>query len=167
MIDNQGKIQGRVSIVDILIVLAVLALAAGFVYRQATPHIADILRPDDTFYVTFEVNRIRSVIAEDAIVIGDQVFRQHAAHQSLGTIVAVEYLPATEVMLRTDGTAINAVMEGRYSLRITVESTGSITGAGFFANGNDHMAPGGEVALINSRFIFPLARVYAVGEERP
>jgi len=167
MIDNQGKIRGKVSIIDIIIVLVVLALAIGFIYRQATPHIADILRADDTVYITFEVNRIRSVIAEDAVVVGDSVFRQHAARQALGTIVAVEHLPATEVMQRADGTAVNAIMEGRYSLRITIESTGNSTNSGFFANGNDHLAPGGEVALINSRFIFPLARVYSVSTERP
>ena len=167
MIDNQGKIRGRVSIVDILIVVVVLALAVGFVYRRATPHIGEILRPDDTFYVTFEVNRIRSVITEDAIVIGDRVFRQHATHQPLGTIVAVERLPATDVLLRSDGTAVNVTMEGRYTLKITLEAVGSITDAGFFANGNDHVAPGSEAALINSRFVFPSARVFAVGTEHP
>jgi len=166
MIDKQGKISGRVSVIDIILVLVVLALIAGFAYRRATPHIGAILQGDAPFYVTFEVNRIRGAIAADAVVIGDQVFRQHATQQPIGTIVAIERYPATEVMMRTDGTALVATMEDRYSLRITVRSTGSITPAGYFANGNDHLAPGGEVALINSQFIFPLARVYAVGEDR-
>jgi len=167
MVDNQGKIRGRVSIIDIILVLVILALAAGFVYRRATPHITEILEGDATFYVTFEVNRIRSVIAEDAVVIGDRVFRQHATHQSLGTIVDIQHMPATEIMMRTDGTAILATMEERYSLRITIQATGSITNAGYFVNGNDHLSPGGEVAIINNRFIFPLARIYYVGIERP
>ncbi|MCL2404266.1 MAG: DUF4330 domain-containing protein [Defluviitaleaceae bacterium] len=167
MIDNQGKIRGRVSIIDIIIVLVVLALVAGFVYRRATPHISDIIRGETPFYVTFEVNRIRSVIAEDSVVVGDKVFRQHATRQALGTIVNIEHMPATEVMMRTDGTAILATMEERYSLRITIQATGSITNSGFFVNGNDHLSPGGEVAIINNRFIFPLARVYYVGTERP
>jgi len=161
MIDNQGRIKGRVSIIDILIVLAVLALVAGFVYRQATPHIADILRPDDTFQVTFEVNRIRSVIAEDAVVVGDLVFRQHD-RQALGRIVAVDRHPATEVMQRSDGSAVLATMDDRYSLHITIEATGSISNSGVFVNGNDAISPGAEIVLINRRFIFPLARVYSV-----
>ena len=167
MIDNQGKIRGRISIIDIVIILVVVALVIGFVYRQASPHIGEILRADETVYVTFEVNRIRSVIAEDSVVVGDMVFRQHAARQALGTIVAIENLPATEVMQRADGTAVLATMEDRYSLRITIEATGTINNSGFFANGNEHLAPGGEVALINSRFIFPLARVYSISAERP
>ena len=161
MVDNQGRIKGRVSIVDIVIVLALLALIAGFVYRHAAPRLDEILRPDDSFQITFEVNRMRSVIAEDAVVIGDLIFRQHD-RQALGRIIAVEKHPATEVMQRTDGTAVLAVMEDRYSLHITIEATGSVTESGFVVNGNDHISPGAEIALINSRFIFPLARVFSV-----
>ena len=165
MIDKQGRLFSRVSIVDIAIVLVVLGLIAGFAYRRAAPHLDDRLRPDETFYVTFEVNRIRGIIVEDAVVVGELLFRQHD-RQPLGRIVDIERLPATEIMQRTDGSAILATMEGRYSLRITIEATGSITAAGYFANGNDPMAPGAEVLLINRRVFFPLARVYSVGRER-
>ena len=161
MIDSHGKIKGRVSIVDILIVLAVIVLIVGFVYRQGADRIGDILRPDEQFQVTFEVNRIRSIIAEDAIVIGEYVFRQHD-RQPLGQIIAVEKHPATDIMMRSDGTALLATMEGRYALHITVQATGTVSESGFIVNGIDHMAPGAEVALINSRFIFPLARVFSV-----
>ena len=162
MIDNQGKIRGRVSIIDIVIVVVVLALAVGFAYRRNAESIASILRADETVHITFEVNRIRSIIAEDAVVVGDKLFRQHATHQPLGTIIAVERLPATELMRRSDGTAVLATMEDRYALRITIEATGRIRDSGFFANGNDHLAPNAEIAIINNRFIFPLARVYSV-----
>jgi len=161
MIDNHGKIKGRVSIIDILIVLAVVALVVGFLYRQATPHIDSILRPDDHFQVTFEVNRIRSAIAEDTVVVGEYVFRQHE-RQPLGRIISVERHPATDIMMRSDGTALLATMEDRYALHITIEATGSLSESGFFINGNDHVSPGAEIAIINRRFIFPLARVHSV-----
>jgi len=167
MINNQGKIRGRVSIIDILLVVILLALVGSFVYRRAAPHIQEILDADNTFYVTFEVNRIRSVIAQDSVVIGDKVFRQHATHQALGTIVDIERLPATNVMVRSDGTAVLATMEDRYSLRITIRATGTINERGFIVNGNDPLALGGDVVLINNRFIFPLANVYYIGVERP
>ena len=165
MVDKQGRLFSRVSIIDIIIVVAILVLGAGFVYRQAAPRLGDIIRPDDTFYVTFEVNRLRGIIVDDSVVIGELLFRQHD-RQALGRIIDVERLPATEILQRTDGTAVLATMDDRYALRITIEATGSITDSGYFANGNDHMAPGAEVVLINSRVIFPLARVYSVSRER-
>jgi len=161
MIDNQGRIKGRVSIVDIFIVLLLVALVAVFVYRQATPHIEAILRPDDEILVTFEVNRMRSVIAEDAVVVGEYVFRQHN-RQPLGRIISVYNHPATDIMQLPNGTAINAVMEDRYALHITIAATGNVSESGFLVNGNDNISPGAEVVLINRRFIFPLARVYSV-----
>ena len=166
MIDSQGKIKGRVSIIDILIVLAVLALAAGLLYRRATPRLQDILRPADEFYIVFEVNRIRSVIAENSVEVGDLLFRQHE-RQPLGRIVAIERHPATDVMRRSDGTAIMAVMEDRYNLHITIEAVGSITPSGYFVNGIDHIATSAEIVLANNRIHFPLARVQFVGTELP
>ena len=166
MIDSQGKIKGRVSIIDILIVLAVLALAAGLVYRRATPRLQEILRPSDEFYIVFEVNRIRSIIAENSVEVGDLIFRQHE-RQPLGTIVAIERHPATDIMRRTDGTAIIAEMEDRYNLHITVEAIGSITNSGYIVNGNDHIATSAEIVLANNRIHFPLARVHFVGQELP
>jgi len=165
MIDKQGKLFNRVSIIDIAIIIAILALGFGFAYRRAAPHLDEVLRPDETFYVTFEVNRIRSLIVSDAVAVDDVFFRQHG-RQPLGRIVDIERLPATEILRRRDGTAMLATMEERYALRITIEATGSINDVGFWANGNDHMAPGAEVQLINSNVFFPLARVYSVSRER-
>ena len=167
MIDNQGRIKGRVSIVDIIIVLAIVALVAGLIYRQATPHLADILRPDDEFYVTFEVRRMRDIIVDNSVEIGDVLFRQHDRSQPLGTIVAIERFPATDILPRTDGTAVLATMEQRYNLHITIAAIGTVAAGGYFVNGVDHMAPGSEIALINNRVIFPFGRVYSVGDVRP
>jgi len=166
MINSQGRIMGRVSIIDILIILAVLALALGFVYRRAAPGLQDILRPDEQFYIVFEVNRIRSVIAADAIEVGDLMFRQHDT-QPLGRIISIEKFPATDFMRRTDGSAIIAEMEDRYNLHITLESVGSITDSGFFVNGNDHIAASADVVIASNRVHFPLARVQFIGEELP
>ena len=162
MIDNKGRILGRVSIVDILIVLAVIALAVGLLYRGG-PAFTDMLRPTDEFYVTFEVRRMRGLVVEGTVREGDVVFRQHE-RRALGTVVDVELIPATDILLRTDGTAMLAPAEQRYNLRITIAATGRVTDAGFFINGVDHVAPGREVALINNRIIYPFARVYSITE---
>ena len=161
MIDNQGRIKGRISIIDILIVLAIVGMVAGIMYRRAAPHIADILSPEEEFVIVFEVNRIRSIIAHDTVQVGHMLFRQHE-RQALGRIIDVEHLTAIDIMQRRDGTAILAEMEGRYSLRITIEATGSVTTSGYLINGNTHLAPGTDIVLINSRVVFPVARVYSI-----
>jgi len=165
MIDKNGKIFGKVSIIDIIIVLAILVLGIGFVYRQTSEQLQTVLNPTDEFYIVFESNRLRGVNV-DAISVGDIMFRLHD-RQPMGTIIDMEVHPATETLRRSDGVAVLAEMEGRYRVVLTLESRGSITDTGYFVNGLDHIAPGSEVVLVSNRVYLPVAMVYAIGTERP
>jgi len=161
MIDNKGRIKGRISIIDIVLAVALLALVAGFVYRQI-PRIQDILNPTTPLYVTIQGEGLRHFVT-DAIEIGDVMFRSHV-NQPLGTVVAIEIEPALDYLHRLDGTAVLAIMEERYTIRITLDAIGSITDRGFLVNGLDHMAVGSEIALISNRSFIPDGRVVAIGE---
>jgi hypothetical protein len=124
-----------------------------------------IINPTDVFYVTFEQNRYRDNTAE-VLNVGDVMFRLHE-QQPLGRVVAVSQAPATEFMRLTDGTALNAVNEGRVRYIVTLEATGSITDRGFFVNGNDHIAVGSDLKIVSNRVYFTSAEVIAISTERP
>jgi len=165
MVDSNGRIKGRISIVDIIIVLAIVALVVGFVFRQTSDYLGDIINPNDVFYITVEGRELRHFIV-DAIEVGDVVFRRHV-RQPIGTIVDVQVSPAMDIMQRTDGTAVLAEMEGRYTVHIVIQSTGSIRSTGYFINGNDHVAAGSEIALTSNRVIIAMGRIHSVDRVRP
>jgi len=165
MIDKNGRLFGRVSVIDIIIVLAVLVLGAGFVYRQTSARLQTVINPSDEFYVVFEVNGLREVNTR-AIAEGDLIFRIHD-RQPLGEVVDITLRPATQAMHLDDATVIMAEMEERYRVFITLASVGSITEVGYFVNGLEHLAPGLDMVLVSNRLILPVTRVAAVGEERP
>ncbi|MCL2286851.1 MAG: DUF4330 domain-containing protein [Firmicutes bacterium] len=161
MIDNSGRIKGRVSIVDIVLVVAILVLVAGFVYRQTSDRIGQILRPDTPILVTVQGDGLRHFITE-SVSIGDVFYRQHE-RTAIGTVVDIHIEPAMDYLHRSDGTAVLAVSEGRYRILITLEATGSVVyGRGYFINGLDHLAPGGEIALISNRVFIPRGQIYSV-----
>lgn len=162
--DKNGKILNKVSIIDILIILAILAVAVGFVYRQTNQRLGQIINPDTPFYVTIQGEGLRHFIT-DAIDVGDVVYRRHS-RQPLGRVIQIDVEAAQDILLRTDGTASLVPSEGRYNIFITLESVGSITDVGFFVGGNDHIARGSEVELVSNRVFIPTATVYFVGEER-
>ena len=162
MIDKNGKIFGKVSIIDILIIVAILAVGIGFVYRNVAPQFSYIINPNDVFYVTIESNRLRG-FNKDAIEVGDLMFRLHGTHP-LGRVVDIFYGPAMEIIRRTDGLADLVQMEERYQIFITLESTGNIRATGYFVNGNDHIAPGSEIILVSNRVHLPLTTVYSIRE---
>jgi len=164
MIDKNGKIFKKVSIIDVLIILAVLDVAIGFVYRQTNQRLVQIFNADTPFYVTIHGEGLRHFII-DAVDIGDVVYRRHS-RQPLGRVIQIDVEGAQDILLRSDGTASLVPSEGRYDIFITLESLGSITEVGFFVGGNDHIARGSEVELVSNRVFIPTATVYFVGEER-
>jgi len=165
VIDEKGRLFGKVSILDLLIVLAIIGVGAGYVYRQISPRIAMIINANDVFYITLEVERQRAFNAH-AVAPGDVMFRQHD-NQPLGTVVSVDLVPATNIMHRIDGTALIVETEYRYTAYITLESIGTITNRGHFVNGTTLMAPGRNVVLMSNRVIMPNARVYSVSQDMP
>jgi len=160
MIDNNGRIKGRISIVDIVLVIAVIGLIAGFIITRSIEDIADIIRPNTPFEVVIQVEGIRDVIV-DAVSEGDLMFRQHERN-AIGRVTNIEVEQALGYMHHLNGTVSRVPIEQRYTIFITLEAVGSERARGFFINGNDHMAPGGHIPLLSNRVFLPTGRIESV-----
>ena len=162
LIDGKGRLFGKISLIDIFVILAVVLLLIGFVYNRTAPNVRRIIMADTPLYVTFLVEGVREFTLS-AVQEGDVFFRQHE-RVPLGTVAYVENAPAYDIMIRTDGTAIYVPVEGRYNMYITLSGVGSITDTGFFVNGTQQMAEGGRMS-IQSNTLLTMARVYSVEEK--
>jgi hypothetical protein len=165
LLDDRGRLFGRVSLIDIILLVTALGLGLGYVYQRTSQEINQIVNADTAIYVTLAANQMRE-FSVNAVEVGDVMYRQHD-RQPLGTVVRVEAEPATEYLLRPDGTAERVPMEDRYRTFITLECTGSVTEAGYYVNGNLHIAPGIEMVLVSNRVIIPESQVQAVSETAP
>jgi len=163
MIDKHGKLFKRFSIIDLIIVLAVIVIIAGFTVRQLVPRLQNVIAPSDTFYVQVEGTGLRHFIT-DEIHIGDVVARQFV--HTIGTVVDVAVSPAMDYLHRANGTAMLVPMEQRYNILITIQAIGSINDNGFFINGTDRIAPGSEIALHSNRVFIPDGRVQSISTTR-
>ena len=164
MVDNKGRLFGKVSIIDIAIVVVIAAVLVGFLYRQTSDELGRIINPDTPFYVTIQGTGLRHFII-DSVDVGDVVYRRHS-RQALGRVVDINVETAHDLLHRSDGTVVLAPMEGRYDIAITIEAIGSITDVGYFIGGNDHVARGSEVELVSNRVFIPTASVYHVSRTR-
>lgn len=162
VVDQNGKIAGKVSIIDLILVVAILLLVVGFIYRHASPRISNIISGGTPLTIVLEAEGHRHFTA-DAVAVGDVIFRMHE-RQPLGVISEVELLPSFYLMQRTDGVAVRAQQEHRVTIRVTIEGSGSVDNRGFFVNGTDHLAVGSEVSLVTNMVNLPNARVVAVQE---
>ena len=162
VMDEKGRLFGKVSVIDMLVVLAVAGLAAGFIYKHMSRDIQQIINADARFYVTFKAVQLRD-FSVDAVSEGDIYFRRFDS-QAMGKVARVDIHPGTDIMLKTDGTAVLAEMEDRYTLYLTIECTGSVTDAGYYINGYMPVAEGQEFSIHSNRQQLTETNVYRVAE---
>ena len=161
MIDKSGRLFGKVSLLDVFVLLAVIALFLGFLYSQMSEQAGVFVSPTEEFYITFEANELRGMNAA-TLAIGDLVFRRHD-NEPLGIVTYIAPIePATILLAKSDGTVVSAVMEGRYRLIYTVKSQGSITSIGYFVNGSDHVAVGSIINVVSYRTYLPESVVVGI-----
>jgi hypothetical protein len=167
-INEKGQLFGKLSVIDLLVTLAVVALVAGLVYKRASGEVQQIVNASTPFYMTLKAEHAREY-SVNAVGEGDVFFRQNDT-QRLGTVVRVDTEPAEDIMVKTDGTALLAKSEDRYSLYITLACTGNISDAGYYVNGSTHLAEGNDVRLQSNRLeigttVYRIAETeYAPGE---
>lgn len=144
MIDNKGKLFSKISIVDILVVLVICLAVGGVYYKLHSGDNAVVIKSNTPIKATFVLNSVR-LYTVDAAVIGDNLYEKNG--QKLGKIVAVETKEAHKLIDLNDGRQINAPVDNRYDLYITIEGNGRISESGIYMNGNRLMLTGSDIKI--------------------
>ncbi|MGI6031050.1 MAG: DUF4330 domain-containing protein [Eubacteriales bacterium] len=144
MMDQKGRLFGKISIVDIVIVLAVLVAVAGFAYKMNSGNSTIAVKADTPVTMVLRMEQVRQFTV-DAVRVGDQVYEEHG--DLLGTIVSYETKPAYRTGENGDGTVTYAPVENRYNLYITLEGVARVSDTGIFLNGSKQFSKGGNVRV--------------------
>lgn len=158
MIDKNGRLFSKISIIDLLIIVLVLVLAVGLTYRVKNKA---VLAGNSTFKVVLKVEDVRDYTV-DAVQVGDVIYEQHA--NKIGVVSDVSYTDAKDIMEDMDGDVFLAPMNERYDLYITLDCTGRISDKGYYANGNRQLSIGGDLP-IQSKYIYTTSRIIDIYEE--
>ncbi|MCL2853035.1 MAG: DUF4330 domain-containing protein [Defluviitaleaceae bacterium] len=161
MIDKNGRLFGKISVLDVAVVLLFAAMVAGFVMRGGTATAAQIIAANQEFYVVLSVERVREY-SVNAVNIGDMFFEQHAA--LLGEVVDFWDEPADDIVRLDDGTLVVMESEYRRNLFVRLRAQGYISDAnGFFISGNNHVVPG-QLIRVQSSNLFAFMTVHEVSQ---
>ena len=161
MIDRNGRLFGKLSVLDVAVVLLFVAMVVGFVMRGGTPTAVQVLAANEEFEVVLSVERVR-MYSVDAVNIGDIFFEQHAA--LLGEVIDYWYEPADDIVRLDDGTLVVMESEYRYNLFVRLRVQGFISGtSGFYIGGNNHVVPG-QLIRVQSRNLFAFMTIHEVSE---
>lgn len=133
IIDKNGRLFGKISIIDVLVILVVVALAAALRFKSNQTHTGT---SSDNIPITFQVtlNGMRSYVA-DAIQVGDMLYDlDYSSGGALGRISGIETLPGARIAEFSDGTKADAPVEDGVTLVLTVEGRGIISNNRYLIN---------------------------------
>lgn len=142
IIDDKGKVFGRINLIDLTLVFGVLIVAvAAFAMLTKTGKVVTI-KEDKTVSYTVIVKAIRPEVAS-FVKEGDLVKKQ-VTQGVIGTVKKVEVKPAQMVIDTADGRKVLATSPIEKDAYITIETKGRA--------GNDIIATGNEVLRVGDRF---------------
>lgn len=137
IIDRNGRLFGKISVIDVLVIAVVLVMAAALYFKNNQTHTGTAVTEQ---IITFQI-RARGVddFVADAILVEDYLYDQSysSGGRPLGQItdVQVERTPGTKLADKlTDGTAGLLEAENTVDLLITVKGSGLVTDKSYSIN---------------------------------
>jgi len=126
IISKDGKLFGKVSIVDILILLVIIGAVGGAVYKFAKSNTASPIfsKQEDDIRIQFYQPEVPEFIAK-AVKIGDPV-RESVQGTSFGTVSDIAIGESVSFGADENGNIVKASKEGYVSVLITMDAKGII-----------------------------------------
>ena len=130
VIDQNGRLFGKISVIDLLVVAVVIVLAAALHFKSGQTH-TGITVTEQPITFQLRVRGVRSYVV-DAIRVGDGLYDQNysSGGRALGEItdIQVERDPGTTMAYLNDGTVALIDTDDTVDLLITVRGFGLVTG---------------------------------------
>ena len=119
-IDENGRLFGLISVIDVLAVAVIAVLAVAFVSKKASPAIITAVAPmDEITYEVYVENMPDGRL--EALRVGDNMY-DYDTKSPLGVIEKIETEDCTVTMQKADGTYVVAEVPGRNNVRLTVRA---------------------------------------------
>ncbi len=161
MINKEGKLFGKISIIDILVVLAIVVAAFGVYTRffvgnekveTAASHIEYKLKVQEVRIGTVEA------LQDYKGAIYDTTTKEY-----LGDIVSVEYTEAKKAVEMVNGQMKETILPERYDCMVTVRVDGKINSSGYYTATNQALATGSSY-VFESKAAKTTGRIYDIYE---
>ncbi len=146
--DKKGKLFGKVSVIDIILIIIIIAAVCAVGLKTMNAGSSAQVKSDTQFYVTFKVENVRNYTVS-AVSAGDIFYEKNAAR--LGTVTDVASEPYMEIVTLEDGTSLQSPSVERYTVYITMLCEGKEDSEGFYIGGTKQVASGMDIKLKSAK----------------
>ena len=137
LIDEKGRLFGKINIIDLCLVLVVvLAIGGYFIKKNSVPK--DLTEYKKITYAV-EIKGIRKPTLEQFENKIGQSLAITKTGESLGKVCAVEANEARALMTDKNGKYVEAIQPERYDVILTIETQGTETSKGVFTEGGKQL----------------------------
>lgn len=160
MINKDGKLFGKISIVDIAVVLIIVILGFG-VYSKFSGNVVTNVTSGENIECTFLVKNVRSYTA-DALAKKGPLYDK-TSKEFVGDITNVEITDGSYTVNMADGTFEQAAPDERYNVYVTVTFSGKVSGNGYYTAANKYLGAGTSVN-ITTKYAECESTVYSINK---
>jgi len=122
IIDNKGKLFGKVSLIDIIIILVVIGAIAGITYKFTSSKSVGILQPKDKLEIMFYAEESPAYAV--ALVKVEDICRETVQNATFGKVSAVKSDKANSYAPDNNGKWVMSPKEGYSSMIVTIQGEG-------------------------------------------
>lgn len=132
IIDKNGRLFGKISIIDVVVVLVVAVMALGLYVKSNTKTITASTEDEIITYQVM-VNAIPDYMAE-ALKVDDQVFEDGVYGDSLGKVTDIEISDGDRLAGLPNGTLEMIPVDGTVNMLVTIEGRGIVDEGNYMLN---------------------------------
>jgi len=147
VIDTKGRLFGKLSVIDLAVILLVLIVAVGAYIRFMVVEPATITVHEAPVRYTLEIANVRDWTI-NSLRVGDRLF---ASGTPVGTITHIEILPL-EVNVVGDTSVWRGVVPDRYVLLVEVSGTATVRDGRYFVSRTVPMDLGNSTSGFSTRY---------------
>lgn len=142
--DKNGKIKGKVSIIDILVVLLIIAVIAGIAARYGSK-VTTAVKSDKQFEYVLRVENVREYTVNALKKMGKVTDKK--SEKELGDVVDVQVENATQQSITASGEVKNPETPGRYTCFVTIRATGKESDDNYILHDSTELSVGRNIDL--------------------
>ena len=148
IIDSNGRLFGKINILDIIIVLAVLVLL--FSVKVKYDKSPAQMTSDKKIVYTVEIENVRQMTV-DAILSQTENVMDKETKKGLGNITGKNISKAKDIVKLVDGTYKTVSKEDKFDILLTLEVKGTETNDNYFTFTGKKLIVGDEIAIYNEK----------------
>lgn len=149
IIDKNGRLFGKLNIIDLAVILVVIAVVIG-VFVRFTGGAGKIVTATKQIEFEVKVDGIRSYTVDALDKKGVVTNKNYDI--ITGEIANVATVDCIQKATKANGTVVEAPLEDRYTSTVTIVTDGKESDSGYFDSNNEELAVGREYTIY-SKFV--------------